>query len=148
VAGGSSATGSTSAPSLSSPRGPSGRAVDSPSVSGPPDSSPEPRSIDSTAGELVPLHGEHVAQVRPLPSPLEAPLLPIDRPPVSLPATIAAATGGFLLGVATFLLVRVLRRPSAARGLARRRGRIVAGRRGLEVQSTRSFLVDVHQLKR
>ena len=117
-------------------------------MSGPPDSSSEPESIDSTAGELVPLHGEHVAQARPLPSPPEAPLLPIESPPVSLPATIAAATGGFLLGVATFLLVRVLRRPSAAPRLARRRARIVARQRGLEVHSTRSFLVDVHQLKR
>ena len=32
---------------------------------------------------------------------------------VSVPAAVVAATGGFLLGVATFVLVRVLRRPRA-----------------------------------
>ena len=73
----------------------------------------------------------------------------LDRPrPISTPATVAAATGGFVLGVAAFVLMRVLRRPSAARGLARRRGRLDARRRGVDVQATRSFLVDVHLLKR
>ena len=47
-----------------------------------------------------------------------------------LPATVAAATGGFMLGVAAFMLIRVLRRPSAARGLTRRRSRLDARRRG------------------
>ena len=43
---------------------------------------------------------------------------PIERVrPVSLPMAVAAATGGFLLGVACFLLVRVLRRPRAAQSL-------------------------------
>ena len=59
---------------------------------------------------------------------------------------MAAATGGFLLGVATFVLVRVLRRPRAARSLRleRRRGR---GRQEVEVAASRSFLVDIHLLK-
>ena len=64
------------------------------------------------------------------------------------PATAAAATGGFILGVAAFMLLRVLRRPSAARSLSRRRARVLAKRRGVDVQATRSFLVDVHLLKR
>jgi hypothetical protein len=66
---------------------------------------------------------------------------PIERrPPVSLPAAVAAATGGFLLGVATFLMVRVLRRPKPV-GL--RLGR----RRKSDIAASRSFLVDIHLLK-
>ena len=69
---------------------------------------------------------------------------PVQRVPVvTVPAAIAAATGGFLLGVATFVLVRVLRRPrpSVRLGGARARGKRV------DVTATRSFLVDVHLLK-
>jgi hypothetical protein len=62
---------------------------------------------------------------------------------VSLPAA-AAATGGFLLGVVTFVLVRVLRRPRAATPRLRRGGG--RGRR-VEVAASRSFLVDVHLLR-
>jgi hypothetical protein len=98
--------------------------------------------------ELEPVEGEHVAEVRHLPVPAEARPSDLDvRRPVSVPATVVAATGGFVLGVAAFVLMRVLRRPSAARSLARRRRRI-ADRRGVDVQATRSFLVDVHLLKR
>jgi hypothetical protein len=82
---------------------------------------------------------------RPLPVLAESRVL--DHPqPVSLPAAVVAATGGFMVGVATFLLVKVLRRPRAARGLSSRRRK---GRRGqsVEVAATRSFLVDVHLLK-
>jgi hypothetical protein len=71
---------------------------------------------------------------------------PIERAqPASLPAVVAAATGGFLVGVATFVLVRILRRPRPAR-LRMGRG---AGRRGqrVDVTATRSFLVDVHLLR-
>ena len=63
---------------------------------------------------------------------------------VSLPAAVAAATGGFLIGVATFLLVRVLRRPRPAAlrlGAGRGRGKKV------DVAASRSFLVDIHLLK-
>jgi hypothetical protein len=81
------------------------------------------------------------ADVRPLPVLHEA--RPIERPaPVSLPATVVAATGGFLVGVASFLLVRVLRRPRSS-ALRLRRGQ---GRR-TEVAASRSFLVDIHLLK-
>src|SRR5215208_4639350 len=84
-------------------------------------------------------HGE----VRPLPVLAEP--RPIERRvEVSLPAAVAAATGGFLLGIATFVLVRVLRRPHpAALRLGRGRGR---GKK-VDVAGTRSFLVDVHLLK-
>ena len=62
---------------------------------------------------------------------------------VTLPAPVLAATGGFLVGVATFVLFR-LRHP---------RGRKVrvGGRRGgkkIEIAESRSFLVDIHLLKR
>jgi hypothetical protein len=65
------------------------------------------------------------------------------------PAAIAAAAGGFLAGVAAFFIVRVLRRrPSSA--LAARRGAF--GRRKKnqlpEIAASRSFLVDIHLLKR
>ena len=53
---------------------------------------------------------------------------------------MAAATGGFLLGVVTFLMVRVLRRPKP---VALRLGR----RKKSEIAASRSFLVDIHLLK-
>ena len=89
---------------------------------------------------------EHVeeAEVRPLPVLAEP--RPIERArPASLPAAVAAATGGFLLGVVCFLLVRVLRRPRAAQSL-RLGGPRGRGRR-TEVAASRSFLVDVHLLR-
>ena len=77
-----------------------------------------------------------------------APARPIERAqPVPLPAAVAAAAGGFLAGVATFVLVRILRRHRAERALGRvlaRRGR--GG--GLEIAGSRSFLVDIHLLRR
>lgn len=82
---------------------------------------------------------EHRADVRPLPVLAEP--RPIERRvEVSLPAAIAAATGGFLLGIATFVLVRVLRRPKP---MAVRLGR----RKKVDVAASRSFLVDIHLLK-
>ena len=63
--------------------------------------------------------------------------------PVPLPVTVAAAAGGAIVGVATWVLFRLLRRP-------RRKGvlKLGKGRKGLEIQGSRSFLVDVHMLKR
>ena len=87
---------------------------------------------------------EHEADVRPLPVLAEP--RPMERVrPVSLPAAVAAATGGFLLGVACFLLVRVLRRPRAPQTLRLGGGR-GRGRRA-DVAASRSFLVDIHLLK-
>jgi hypothetical protein len=87
---------------------------------------------------------EHEAEVRPLPVLAEP--RPIERPvAVSLPAAVAAATGGFLVGVVTFLLVRVLRRPRKAGSLRLGGGR---GRgKKVDVAASRSFLVDIHLLK-
>ena len=103
----------------------------------PVDSSPDPIEVD----------GELMAEVRRLPLPAEESLALERQRPATVPAALAAATGGFVLGVATFFLLRLLRRPAAARSLARRRRKLLAGR-GSEVASTRSFLIDVHLLKR
>ena len=71
---------------------------------------------------------------------------PIERRvEVSLPAAVAAATGGFLVGVVTFLLVRVMRRPR--RGASLRLGGGRGRGKKVDVAGTRSFLVDVHLLK-
>jgi hypothetical protein len=73
--------------------------------------------------------------------PVLAEARPIERrADVSLPAAVAAATGGFLVGIATFVMVRMLRRP---RPVALRLGR----RKKVDVAGTRSFLVDIHLLK-
>jgi hypothetical protein len=70
---------------------------------------------------------------------------PVARAPQSaLPVPAAAATGGVVLAAATYLLVRILRRPARKRGALR----IGRGRKGLEIAGSRSFLVDVHVLKR
>lgn len=65
-----------------------------------------------------------------------------------LPAPAIAATGGFLAGIATLVLVRILRRSAhrPRRGVGLRRGK--RGDRSLEIAGSRSFLVDVHILKR
>ncbi len=97
---------------------------------------------------------ESLEPASPQPEPEEVTGLPVlaePRPleparPVSLPAAVAAGTGGFLLGVAAFLLVRVLRRPRPPR-LGRRRGLRRRGER-IEVAASRSLLVVVHQLNR
>ena len=67
--------------------------------------------------------------------------------PAFVPATLVAATGGFLLGVATFLFARLLRRRVPARSLIRRHSAL-ARRPGVKAQATRSLLIDVHVLKR
>jgi hypothetical protein len=65
----------------------------------------------------------------------------------SVPAPVIAAAGGAVLGAIAYVLLRVLRRPAqrpAAVRIGKRRGR----RGALEVTGSRSFLVDVHMLKR
>ena len=73
---------------------------------------------------------------------------PVERTPatlaqrvVALPAPVLAAAGGFLAGVATFVFFRL--RPS-------RRKLRIGSRRGkkIEIVESRSFLVDIHLLKR
>ena len=92
---------------------------------------------DSEPIDALPVLAE-VAEVRPLePSPPRT----LAERIVALPAPVLAATGGFLAGVATFVLFR-LRHPG-------RKVR-VGGRRGkkIEIAESRSFLVDIHLLKR
>jgi ABC-type Fe3+-siderophore transport system permease subunit len=100
-------------------------------------------------GELVPAEDEQIVEARPLPVVADSqPSSAIVTHQVSLPATVAAAGGGFMLGVAAFMLMRILRRPTAARSVARRRKRMLAKRQGVDIAASRSFLVDVHLLKR
>jgi hypothetical protein len=94
--------------------------------------------------EPLPDPERHEAEVRPLPVLAEP--RPVERPrAVALPAAVAAATGGFLLGVATFVLVKLLRRPRGVASLRLGRGR--GRRKRVEVAASRSFLVDIHLLK-
>jgi hypothetical protein len=74
---------------------------------------------------------------------------PLERRQGSaLPAPVLAATGGALVAAVGYMLLRVLRRPARGRA-AVRVGRGRGRRRGaLEVTGSRSFLVDVHMLKR
>jgi hypothetical protein len=110
------------------------------------DSQADDAGID---GELVPVEDEQIVEARPLPVVSDGqPATAIATRKVSLPATVAAAGGGFMLGVAAFMLLRVLRRPGAASSVNRRRGRLLAKRRGVDIAASRSFLVDVHLLKR
>jgi hypothetical protein len=81
------------------------------------------------------------ADVRPLPV-LAEPRVIEPRRDVSLPAAVVAATGGFLMGIATFVLVKLLRRPRRAATL-----RFGGGRKKSEIAASRSFLVDIHLLK-
>ena len=108
---------------------------------------PEDNAPEPIEGELLPADGEHLAEVRPLPLPAQHHGAEIERPfTIAVPATVVAASGGFVLGVAAFVLTRILRRP-AGHSLSRRRRRYAA-RRGVDIENTRSFLVDVHLLKR
>jgi hypothetical protein len=85
--------------------------------------------------ESLPVLSE-VNEVRPVEPPMT-----LAQRIVALPAPVLAATGGFLAGVATFVLFRL--RPS-------RRKLKIGSRRGkkIEIAESRSFLVDIHLLKR
>jgi len=69
---------------------------------------------------------------------------PANQMPV--PAPVVAAAGGAVVGAVAYVLLRVLRSP------ARRRGALRLGKRrrrgSFEITGSRSFLVDVHMLKR
>ena len=86
--------------------------------------------------------------------PVQGPVRAVDdesaelqrREEVSLLPAVAAATSGFMLGVAAFVLVKVLRRPKSNRIVRRARRR--RGGDKLEIAASRSFLVDVHLLDR
>ncbi len=88
-----------------------------------------------------PVHGlpvlAEVSEVRPV----EQPSRTLAERIVAVPAPVIAATGGFLAGVATFVLFRMRgsRRPLR---IGKRRGKKI------EIAESRSFLVDIHLLKR
>ncbi|HEX8075414.1 MAG TPA: hypothetical protein VF545_10585 [Thermoleophilaceae bacterium] len=67
-------------------------------------------------------------------------------PEAPLAAPVVAATGGFLAGLAAIVLLRALRaRPRRFGIVPRRKSR---AERALEIAASRSFLVDVHVVKR
>jgi hypothetical protein len=76
------------------------------------------------------------------------PLQRVQAPAVPVP--VIAATGGALVAAVGYVLLRILRRPARTRPAVRvGRGRGRGRRAGvLEVTGSRSFLVDVHMLKR
>jgi hypothetical protein len=78
------------------------------------------------------------------PEPVHAEQRTFERVSDRLPAPAVAAAGGFLTGIATFLLVRVLR----GRGQRTLMRRMKRRDKALQVAGSRSFLVDVHMLKR
>lgn len=93
------------------------------------------RSLAARAGDPQPVQGEVVDSSG-------GALERLTSGPMAGPAL--AAAGGFLVGFATFLTARLLRGGGGRRLLARRR------RRSLErqIETSRSFLVDVHVLRR
>jgi hypothetical protein len=95
----------------------------------------EERHLPVPAGESQPARGEVL-------DPAESALDRLRAGPLAGPAL--AAAGGFMIGFATFITARLLRGRGGRRLLARRR------RRSLErqIESSRSFLVDVHVLRR
>jgi hypothetical protein len=66
----------------------------------------------------------------------------------ALPAPVIAATGGALVAAVGYILLRALRRPARTRPAVRLRRGLGRKRGVLEVTGSRSFLVDVHMLKR
>ena len=62
----------------------------------------------------------------------------------SVPAPVVAAAGGAVVGAAAYVLLRVLKRAPRRAVLRMRKRR----RGGFEITGSRSFLVDVHMLKR
>ena len=88
---------------------------------------------------------EHAVEERHLPvlASEARPIEPVQPAPLAAPAV--AAAGGVLAGFVTYVLVRAIRaRPR--RGLFRRRKS--GAERALEIAASRSFLVDVHVIKR
>jgi peptidoglycan/LPS O-acetylase OafA/YrhL len=96
--------------------------------------------------ETAAANGSHNGSMSPVLAGSEARAIEPAQPSL-LPTPVVAAAGGAVVGAVAYVLLRVLRRP------ARRRGAVRIGKRwgrrgGLEVTGSRSFLVDVHMLKR
>jgi hypothetical protein len=89
-------------------------------------------------------NGHH--EVTPVLAASEARVIEPAQQQAAVPAPVVAAVGGAVAGAMAFVLLRVLR------GAVRRRGQVRLGRRfgrrGIEITGSRSFLVDVHMLKR
>lgn len=98
----------------------------------------EHRDIEATAAT----NGHHESMTPVLAGTEARAIEPAQQP--ALPAPVVAAAGGAIVGAAAFILLRVLRRVPR-RAVMRMKGR---RRGGLEIASSRSFLVDVHMLKR
>ncbi|HEX4734689.1 MAG TPA: hypothetical protein VH247_09770 [Thermoleophilaceae bacterium] len=99
----------------------------------------EHRDIEDTAAA----NGSHNGSTAPVLAGTEARVIePAQQPAV--PAPVVAAAGGAVVGAVAFVLLRVLRR-APKRAVLRMKGR---RRGGFEITSSRSFLVDVHMLKR
>lgn len=116
----------------------------------------EPREIDPLADEeaeaVDPDHPatEHEEVVDALPVLADPARVP-ERPQPAILARLAqvpppalAAAGGFVLGVFTYLAVKVLRAPRKAAPILR----VGRKKKKLEVAGSQSFLVDVHFLKK
>jgi peptidoglycan/LPS O-acetylase OafA/YrhL len=99
--------------------------------------------IDQTAAT----NGSHSASMTPVLAASEARVIEPAQPPIVSAPVVRAAAGGAVVGALAYVLLRVLRRPARRRG-AVRIGRRFGRRGGLEVAASRSFLVDVHMLKR
>jgi hypothetical protein len=98
--------------------------------------------IDETAAT----NGSHNGSMAPVLAGSEARVIEPVRP-AAVPVPVVAAAGGAVVGAVAYMLLRVLRRPARRRGAVRIGKR--RGRRGqFEVTGSRSFLVDVHMLKR
>ncbi len=107
-----------------------------------------------TEPETAAADSQEASEVRYLPVPAVhtavegRPARPLERfGGEQLPATVVAATGGFIAAIASFVLVRVLRGRTPQRTPALALGGRRRGRR-LKVEGSRSFLVDVHMLRR
>ena len=100
----------------------------------------EHRDIEDTAAT----NGHTGGSMAPVLAGTEARVIEPASQSSTLAAPVAAAAGGAVVGAAAFILLRVLRRTPkrvVMRMRKRRRG-------GFEITGSRSFLVDVHMLKR
>jgi hypothetical protein len=88
-------------------------------------------------------NGSHNGSMSPVLVGTEARALEVTQQP-SVPAPVVAAAGGAVVGAAAYVLLRVLKRAPRRAVLRMRKRR----RGGFEITGSRSFLVDVHMLKR
>jgi hypothetical protein len=96
---------------------------------------PAERRLPVRASEVEPARGEVVDAPRGL-------LERLASGPLAAPAL--AAAGGFVIGFLTFMTARLLRGRGGQRFASRARRRAIER----QIESSRSFLVDVHVLRR